>query len=243
MRTHDVSDFVALHHGACIIRAAPVGRMFAQDARGTHRVGCPHVGDDHDAALQCRRHDRLHAFQQHRRVTLGWILGTIERLAGDGALGKAFHDQIIQLATFDDLHTGRNAVVGKACAATDSDLVMRHGITHRYFRLDSCLRRCDEASELLVIPEAIARSLLATPFSQVACKRGATASFGVCRCRVDRRHLRCGGPITLPVPPAPPPAPHRPGRHQGRRPAPCRAGRRRPCRRPRPMPRAPAPPR
>ena len=95
-----------VHHGAGIVGTAPIARMLADDARRAHRVGRAHVGDDPDAAPQRRRHDRLHALQQHRRVALGRVLGAIQRLARDGALGQAFHREIVEFAALDDLHAG-----------------------------------------------------------------------------------------------------------------------------------------
>ena len=71
MRAHHVGDFIARHHGAGIVRTAPLRRMFAHGARSTHRIGGAHVGDDLDATSQRRRHDRFHALQQHGRVALG----------------------------------------------------------------------------------------------------------------------------------------------------------------------------
>ena len=84
-----------------------------------------------DASLQRRRHDCLHALQQHWRVTLGRILGTIEGFAGNGAFGQAFHGEIVKFATLDDLYAWRDAIIGKPSAAADSDLVTCHGISRR----------------------------------------------------------------------------------------------------------------
>ena len=78
------------------------------------RMGRAHIGDDLDAALQGRGHDCLHPLQQHGRVAFGRVLGSVQRFPGDGALGQAFHRQIVKLAAFDDFHTGRDAVIGKA---------------------------------------------------------------------------------------------------------------------------------
>ena len=58
-----------------------------------------------------------------------------------------------------------------------------------------------------------------------------------------RLRVRARACIAPPERLAPPPAPRPPARHPGRPPAPCPAARRRPCRRPRPLPPAPAPPR
>src|SRR5579859_3121250 len=127
MRAHHLGNLIAGDHRTGVAKAAPVSRMLADRARRAHRIGGTHVGDDPDAALQRRRHDRLHALKQHRRVAFAWILGAIERLPRDSAFGQAFHREIVKLAALDDLHAWRNAVIGKTCAAAYTDVVTRHG--------------------------------------------------------------------------------------------------------------------
>ena len=97
------------------MRAAPMG------------LAAP-ICDDFNSVLQCRRHDRFHALQQHRRVPLARIRRTIECLSGNNTLGQALHGEIIELAAFDDLHAWRDAVVGKSRATAGSVLVTCHGI-------------------------------------------------------------------------------------------------------------------
>ena len=126
VRAHDIGDLVTQHNGTGVIRAIPIGGMLADDPRRTHRVCRPHIGDDPDAAPQRRRHDRLHALQENRGVTLGRVLGPIERLAGDGALSQAFHGEIVEFAALDDFHAGWDAIISEPGAAANSDLVACH---------------------------------------------------------------------------------------------------------------------
>jgi len=91
------------------------------------------ICDGFDSVLQCRRHDRFHALQQHRRVPLARILRTIECLSGNGTFGQALHGEIIELAAFDDLHAWRDAVVGNSRATAGSVLVTCLGSSRRTY--------------------------------------------------------------------------------------------------------------
>jgi hypothetical protein len=108
----DDRDFDPHAQLLCQRHHAPAGRQ---------RIGCAHIGDDADPVAQRDRQQRADALLEQGIEACGRIGELSQLRERDGALGKAFQREVVELALRGEDYRGLEAVALEAGARADAD--------------------------------------------------------------------------------------------------------------------------